>query len=463
MDKFIKVTHKWYFPFILFIIYSFIVHLYTGNVYGDDKYFVKMMIDNGYFNLIISKFKEYGNNPALFSLQLLFSYVTDWVWRILDIFVMVIIPYMIMKLSFNDKKIEYAYLVCAIWVFYPFIYSGSAGWIITTMGYLWNLPLILYYLLIVKDIFSNKSIKTYRLVIGCLLIAYVTSFIIGKLIFIIMLPLFLVYAYKINARKSFFVISFIITIINIMFQSLQSGAKNRFSADMIAYFQDFLMLTIPEKIQIGFMQVTANMFLNANFVSLILCLVVVLSVYKLYSQKIIRIIALFPLMIQIIFGYCYGILTYLYPSIKDIIPNTVNYLSMASVYKGIVNANNYFDILSYFPLILMILAFSTLAIAILYSMKNKVLAILSSIGYIIGIGTATMVGFAPSIYVSAYRTQTYAFFAIILIIVMIVGQNKYLLYEDRYRFYRYFILISSLLISFIQFVAVYKFTNAVSM
>ena len=456
MNKVIGITYKWYFPFIILVMYQLIIHIFAGNYHGDDIAYVQRVQQEGLFNVISNDVSSYGLNPVTLSFQLLFASMSYWIWRVIDIFVVFITAYMTMRLVFNEKNLEYSYFICVIWLFFPFTYLSSAGWVITTIGYLWAIPLMLYYLIISKEILINGCVKTYQLVLSYIFLLYLSSGVQLQLILGVLILLFIFYAYKKNIKKSFFYISLCIVVLNAIISALRTGPRMRYVADEVAFFQNFSMLTVPEKIQIGFMQVTTNMFLNANWINLILCIVVALSAYRLYEQKIIRLIAIFPLVIQLLFGFLYGIIADLYPTIRHIVPNTENYMNHMHIYNNIVNASNYFNLVSYIPLALMILSFVTLAIAILYTMKNKILSILASVAYILGIGSATMVGFAPSVYASSHRTQILAFLMMMLVAGIIVGQNKFLLDDIKYRAIRYILLIATVFYSFIQFIFIYN-------
>lgn len=457
MNRVIGITYKWYFPFIILVMYQLLIHMFAGNYHGDDVSYIHDVKKEGLYNYLYKVITSYGLNPVTISVQLLFASMSYWIWRVIDIFVVFLTAYMTMRLVFNEKKLEYSYFICVIWLFFPFTYLSSAGWVITTIGYLWAIPLMLYYLIIAKKILINEQTKVYQHVISYLFLFYLASGGVQiQFVFGVLVLLFILYAHKMNIKKSFFYVSIVIIILNIIIYMLRTGPRGRYITDEAYFFQNFSMLTVFEKIQIGFMQVTTNMFLNANWINLILCIVVVLSVYRLYEQKIIRLIAIFPLVIQLLFGFLYGIIEDLYPTIRHIVPNTENYMNHVHIYNNIVNASNYFNLVSYIPLVIMIISFVTLAIAILYTMKNKVLSILASISYIIGIGSATMIGFAPSVYASSHRTQILAFLMMMLVVGIIVGQNKFLLDDIKYRSIRYVLLIATVFYSFIQFIFLYN-------
>ena len=133
-----------------------------------------------------------------------------WLWKILDIIVFTLIPVLLYRLLFlNPEKYLYMecninktagkWLVCAFMLLYPFSDMVSAGWIATTVNYLWPLLGLLYIALLLQKLAQNKFLHWYEGAAGVICCIFCSSQ--EQVAAILLVMLFLALLYNWHRKK----------------------------------------------------------------------------------------------------------------------------------------------------------------------------------------------------------------------------------------------------------------------
>ena len=140
----------------------------------------------------------------------------------------------------------------------------------------------------------------------------------------------------------------------------------------------------------------------------------------------------------------------LYPEVRKYIPNMTSYYNGFSQYSGIITFDNYFQITTYIPLIIMIISCCFLTISIYYSFSSKIVGISASLLYAIGIILTTAIGLSPTLYASSHRTHTLLYIIIIMIISLMYYYNEYMFTVKQKKSIKYILLFIAYFSLFIQ-------------
>ena len=143
---------------------------------NDDSYFV--ILRREYDSLLeLLKFRYETDSSRILSEAILFTLVKCpfAVWQILDVLICLLIIHCLMVLLVDDK-----YSSKNIWVFlgfaiYPFMHMGSAGWICTSLNYLWTFATLLYTLVIVFYRQRGKKVSPLQYAAAFLAILYTAN------------------------------------------------------------------------------------------------------------------------------------------------------------------------------------------------------------------------------------------------------------------------------------------------
>ena len=162
-------------PFVLVFMVALIWHLVIKISAGDDVvYFQTLMDGRSIWEILAHRYATWSSRMAI-EFVLIPLVQVSWLWKILDIIIYTLIPVLLYRLlnnyteyidenvSWSDKdsdreesKSILKWLVCAFMLLYPFSDMVSAGWIATTVNYLWPLFGILYIALLLQKLAQNK-------------------------------------------------------------------------------------------------------------------------------------------------------------------------------------------------------------------------------------------------------------------------------------------------------------------
>lgn len=447
MNKIREMYYKWYSGLLLLLLYYIIIHLFMNSSFGDDIRYKNYWQD--YKEWIKYLYQSWTIRPLPDTISALILNYNIWIWRILNIIILVSIPYLINLIIFGHKYKQYINYIVSLWLLYPLTHQSTAGWVVTTVYYIWGIFFGLYCILILKKIIFREHVQLYHYIFGIFAIAYTTSSEQNAVIFILILLSTGIYGFRNKIGIKYIMILFIITLCNILIYMLSPGKANRYIIEH-QWFIDYSMLTLPDKIHRGFLEITTNLFMNVNLLNIVLCLFVFYSVWVLNKNKLIRTMAAIPLMIQILFGIFHEQLNSWFPEVMKYIPNMTSYYNGFSQYSGIITFDNYFQITTYIPLIIMIISCCFLTISIYYSFSSKIVGILASLLYAIGIILTTAIGLSPTLYASSHRTHTLLYIIIIMIISLMYYYNEYMFTVKQKKSIKYILLFIAYFSLFIQ-------------
>lgn len=152
---------------------ALIWHLVIKISAGDDVvYFQTLMDGRSIWEILAHRYATWSSRMAI-EFVLIPLVQVPWLWKILDIIVFTLIPVLLYRLLFlnpekyldmecNINKTAGKWLVCAFMLLYPFSDMVSAGWIATTVNYLWPLLGLLYIALLLQKLAQNKFLHWYE-------------------------------------------------------------------------------------------------------------------------------------------------------------------------------------------------------------------------------------------------------------------------------------------------------------
>lgn len=149
--------------------YSKILKRGQSTVFPKDGNIVSACVD-----FMVSHYKEWSSRSVIEFVMICVAALPLLCWHILDIAVMLLGAYSLVRLLDIDKQSSlYPYVfLFTILMMYPFNHMETAGWIATTINYSWVLALGLYSLTVVKEIWQEKPVSKLRYVLAMLAAAF---------------------------------------------------------------------------------------------------------------------------------------------------------------------------------------------------------------------------------------------------------------------------------------------------
>lgn len=404
-------------PFLLIALFFFLMHL-TYTCHTDD-------LNNKEFHSAMSLIEEIKYLKTLYtgwSSRLLvnfcihiFLHFSPVFWIIGNVGMLFLLSHSLCGIFFKTNKNASNYMFMALLFLYPFNYQISAGWLVTTMTYIWPLAIgSLFFYRLSKQLSNSAATKPHTLFINLLLLIYCTNqeqFNVFALLILASLGGYCIFR-KSHYRSTLFYLLY--SLLSLAFHLTCPGNSARKSAETATWFPDYAQLTFFQKIDLGISSTLQEFFLKFNPLFLIFSILLFYIIIKKYNTSNLRFIAFVPLLVSLTFGPLKNLLNTTFTGINQIAASVTEY--------GIITNANCLDYKSYIPLFIIIFTALCVVLCLYLVFENTFKTILSLTLLLAGMATRMAIAFSPTVWASSMRTYTILYFAIIAIICMLIEE-----------------------------------------
>ena len=429
---------KKYFPFIIFAVLMLILHLVMG-INGDDIRYAKVLNNQGLIDFINFRYFNWSSRLIIDAFVIILARINMIVWKILDVVIYTFGVYYLIKLINKNNSKKIAYLGILLFLMYPFYQMASAGWIATTLNYLWCFVfgMISFLPLIYKDL--GEKVNGYVYIISFLALLYATNQEQSIALILGFNLLYLIYC-LINKKDidRFNVLAIAVSVVSLVFILTCPGNALRFVHETSYWYPEFANFTILEKSYLGLVT-TFGTVLQQKI--LFPFFYIILSAYLAFKSEnkylkyfcyfnifIIVFITIFITFIDIsilgtsieslgsVSGVIKGSPAMAVPEIFKNVVNAAPYLTETLklfTYEGIPQIN----INSISVVILCLYLLISSCVMLVKAFPKDLFPLFIFLG---GFASRFIVGFSPSIFPSGARVTIFFFITLIALILMII-------------------------------------------
>lgn len=291
---------------------------------NDDSYFVILRGEwSSLLDLLVYRYRT--DSSRVLSEAILFTLVKYpfICWQILDVLICVLTYHSLTVLLVNNKYSKDNVLVFLAFAIYPFMHMGSAGWICTSLNYLWPLATLLYVLSIAyrRVLYDNnanvnalknnnldkketKKISAFSYIFAVLAMIFTANCEMSATVMMLVFALLLLYA-VIEKRKCWYeIVALIIGLAGIIFALSAPGNDERTAMEAANWMPEFFDLSFFEKARLCSVFVFEHYVAIPDVIFFLFALILILAgipIAKSFGQKIIFVV---PMLIDVIFtGY----------------------------------------------------------------------------------------------------------------------------------------------------------------
>ncbi len=396
--------------FIVLVIY----HLAIRIDFGDDTYYAHALDQTGLAAFLINRYYTWSSRLVIEALLVCFVR-SPLLWKVADIAVMCLLAFALYELSHKTSL----FLVLSMLLIYPFVEMNTAGWIATTMNYLWPLAFGLYSLLIIDKISRHirpkwweSLLSIFALIIGANVEQYCAVHIV----------ILTIYAIRIfidkNRDSSLWILAvhYLISFASLLFVLTCPGNKLRTASEVVSHMKDFYQKTLIDKLIDGFENTMAGMLSSYNLIFLIFAIFLCICVFKRTKSKGLRIVALIPALLCPVIQ-----VAALLSRLKG-----ADFFMTASLLTGDGGATavNWPHAISYVPFVAFGIIICCMLVSVFVVFEDLFSSIEGIILFGIGLASRVIMGFSPTIVPSGNRTFLFCYALIVLIILKIYGQTE---------------------------------------
>lgn len=398
--------------YICFFLVALLVHLFLPLDWADDAVFYEKTLRLG-----LSEFLRGSARPFVDTFTYIFVKYPV-LWRILNP-LMLVAQSALLSAYLPQGKNEYAKNVFMCFVLiYPSMIVVDAGFVATTLNYLWPVTFGLLCLLPTrKKLTGRKSgIVEMILLIPCLL--YATNMQQMAVVLVVILGIANVYLILKKDFSPYILLQFLITIACSVYSYLINtvGDNPRMLREIGRYFPEFDSLSLFEKIELGFSSTFYCLTMEhrlAWFGFFVFLCFLAFQMYKKSKNILNKVIVSFPIIFSV-FGIIQSFFSEKDLFLKKFIPGGLqNYGLSKAVYS---------------PDIISDILFALIIFCILYSLfiliENKKVFIISCVVFFLGLGSRMLMGLSPTVWASGYRTFYIMFVSFVVIAFLVINENQ---------------------------------------
>lgn len=363
----------------------------------DSTWFSIQLDEKSYLEFLTERYQGWSSR-LLIEMGLLFFTNHMILWRIVDVIIWIFLLYGVTKLINDDYSPRFAGVICLFFSCYLLMDMNSAGWTATINNYLWPLAFLVGFLLILKRIILRQEIKWYAGIAGIVLIflacnhEQAAAAALGSAVCAV---IYMMWKKVTISRWMWVYLGLILA--NLIFILTCPGNAVRKELEISAYFKDYAELTLWNKLDMGVTPVCNYSIFQNHYIFLIFLALLCMAVWKIQVAKWKKFLALVPLAGALAARYLLNIVAIVFPGAA----NMKNPVSGKGTYEP--GALWSVAAIAFYVLLMAVVLWEIFLVW--RENTNSGMFLLAVLG--IGFGTAFMMCFAPSIWVSGPRTYLY--------------------------------------------------------
>ena len=438
-----KQKIEWLVIYAFFVLGVVIMHLFMRMDLYDDS--VNIELNSGFscFEWVSFRYNAWSSR-YIQELIGFFVLRAPFTWIVLDIIFVSLMPYLFTEIT--GAKGSERYLPFLLIALYPALNQCEAGWICTTMTYVWPVFFGLLTFFLFRKLMHSEKTKWYLLVIFYLsmLVASNHELLAVLMICVFIYEAFVMFKKKTADRRKILIILFavILGILNIAIIMMSPGIRAR-AAIEVRFFEGYESLSLIRRLYLGINRCVKIFVTSPNALFIIFTALLGFLSMKRAKHIISKIVCVLPI------AFLFAI-HLVYPGV----------FTTTDVYEVYFSDPNTFGILLCGGLMLLILSF-----AILVSFRDDLTkGFLCVIVFVIGFATTAAMGLSPTIYASGYRTSIFTYFSLIFVTIsLLVHEAGRVEEEGKKPFdYRPLIIVSAAVAGYVSILQVADFWKRVT-
>lgn len=407
--------------FVVILIISFTI----PKLSGDDVFYLNAINGqsfNGQFKDNVFKFinsrYHIWSSRVLIETLLVFFVKHIFIWRIVNVFVLTSFVGLL-NIYFNkNRSLNIILMSVFLTILLPRVLFTEAGWIATTLNYLWAATFALIGFLPFYKRINHKKISVWLYIVSFLFMGLASN---QEQINACILGLIVVLgAYLIRNKQRYLdLIPFLLLSIGSLVFTLHCpGNKLRYFAEMQHWFPEYGKLSLIRKIELGFSSTGKVLFFDSSLLFLLFFGLIFIIGNQVFKNQILKSLSALPLVMNALI-----MLFNVNRPQPTAIDKSVNNFMRQFTHFG-TNAN-FHDISSLGADFLILILFLIVCYVLWTFFKNIWARLFAIVIFIMGYLSKFIMAFSPTVWASGNRTGFILYLSVIILILMIVNElNK---------------------------------------
>ena len=238
---------------IVFLLELLLTIFITPNRH-DDAWFLEQVSNRSIFSFEMEKYNNWTSRLLLEMAECFTLKVSKYLWILIEALMFTLACYSISRLFIKkEDRAQNNTMLVFMMLLYPLNAMNGSGWATTTTVYMWPLATGLFAIIPIRKIWDGEKIKAWQYPLYSLSLIYsgnqeqTAAILFG--VYIVFSILMILKNKKIHP---YMIIQNILIIASLIFIFTCPGNYVRKETETIELFQDFKMLTVLDKISLGF-------------------------------------------------------------------------------------------------------------------------------------------------------------------------------------------------------------------
>lgn len=399
-----KIIRNKNLPFLLFGIIILIAH-FKMQPSNDDLFFKVQLTNMNLFQYIKMRYELWSSRIVIEIFFVFFNQLPILIWRILDTIIFTSIAILLSKLFNQKEDIRFNYIIVLLLLLYPIGDLSSAGWITTTIAYLWPTGAMLYSFYMMKQILNQKKISIFAQIIGffCNLVAIsMEQSCLLMLGFSSLAFLKIVKEKQLKSKENTYIyITLGMSILYLIFIATCPGNAIRFDNEITTWYPAYKNFNVFQKLYLGIVP-TMAIFLNNKIVIITFAVLLCMATFQATKKDLFRVLSIFILGFFLLFGVFKECLNILFAG------RLVPFLDILFRQDTITS----FGIKELLPIGIIICITVIICILLWVIFSKRIFPIMLLLA---GIASRMVMGFSPTIFASNNRTAFFLYLSLIIL------------------------------------------------
>lgn len=413
-----------YYPFLLFFVLMLLMHLVMG-VNGDDIRYAKVLSNQTLVDYISYRYYNWSSRILIESILIVLVRQNMILWEIIDCALYTVAVYYVIKVFNRRNSTHIALLGVLLFLMYPFHEMATAGWIATTLNYLWPFSFAMISAIPLINLLYDKRTSVWVYIVSALALIYAVQ---QEQCCALIFGLNLVYLVRCLIKKeelnryNIFVI--LVSFASLVFIFTCPGNSIRFAEELSYWYPQYASYGILEKIYLGLIP-TFALLLEEKIIFplfyLILTISVLLKVENRYWKGFLKLNIVFILFL-VVFKTCLDVSTLGSALDSAMVSNLTSPFGM--VVDLIWPLKEALLVMGYETVPAINVLTILIAIYLLASSCLMLVKVFDGYGYLIlflaGFMSKFVTGFSPTVFASGPRTLVFFYFILIAITLKMI-------------------------------------------
>jgi hypothetical protein len=403
------VPSRWtiWIPYACLVLFYSFIHLLLKSNFGDDLFYSQVLDSTGLIPWLQNQYNTWSSRLLLEATLVVVLRLPFIVWITLDISMVLLLFSGLQLLLSPEKQFRESMILMLLVCMYPFFHMGSAGWVTTTVIYLWPLSLAAYAMGGMARWLRGECIPWYRwllygasAVYGCnnelIAMMVLTAGVAGLI-------------YAVQNKKSLVVplLGMALSVGSLAFVLTAPGNSVRLASETATWMPNFQAFSLFDKIRIGIVSTMEHFVSIPNAVLFLFLLLIVILVFRENNTFKKRAVSALPLLIQVAYSAYFAVEKLFFTkdinySIPEIMPESIS----GMIIQGLLMVS--------FAVMVLCIAFS---LSWILRDKRKLILYLLALGT--GLATRLSLSFSPTVLASSTRTYMLIYVVLLAMIFLL--------------------------------------------